>query len=281
MRHNLSLVKIYIAGSIISVLFTGTVYASPTDGTIDSTFKYAWSDNVGWINFNTAGSNIRITDTQLSGYAWSKNNGWINLRPSNSGVANNREGTLSGSAWGDQLGWINFSGVTINTTGRFRGQATGDTIGTLTFDCVHCDVRTDWRPASARGASVTNAPTSASAGNGVGVPSSPERLRLAPVKPVLPRAIVTIVPLPAVGIPIPQAPAHIPVIPQQSGISAPPQALFDIGIQLAAQAEKNIYIIVLIAGFILSLTILIYWIHRMRIRKKIEAVTRIHATPKL
>lgn len=273
--------KIILALVSLSLFHFTYVSASPTDGTIDTTSKYAWSNNVGWINFNTTGTNIRVTDTQLSGYAWSQNDGWINLRPSNGGVTNNEQGALAGNAWGNQLGWINFSGVTIDTTGRFRGQATGSSIGTLTFDCTRCDVRTDWRPASARGALATNAPTSASAGSGLGVPSPPERLRLAPVKPVLPQAIVTIVPLPTAGIPIPQAPARIPVSPQQSGISAPPRALFDVVIQLAAQAEKNTYIIALIIGFILFLSILIYWIYRMRIRKKIEAATRIHATPKL
>ena len=242
------------------------VSASPTDGTIDTTFKYAWSSNVGWINFNTAGGNIYVTDTQLSGYAWSKNNGWINLKPATGGVANNREGTLSGYAWGDHLGWINFSGVTIDTSGRFHGQATGDDIGTLTFDCTYCDVRTDWRPASARKAATTDSTlTSANIGGGVGILFPEERL--VPARQISPQA-TAIAPLPTETPTTQEKPGNTPVPPEQPP-SQPPRALFDVIIQPAIQYGKT-YIIPIMIGFIISLSILIYLVHRMRMKKRID-----------
>lgn len=125
---------------VLSLLFVPVFFASA--GTILASYKYAWSNNVGYINFEK----VVVNDNALSGYAWSENTGWINFAPAiGGGVLNDGDGNLSGSAWGEGLGWINFSGVTISTTtGKFSGQATGDVIGTLTFDCLKCDVRTDW-----------------------------------------------------------------------------------------------------------------------------------------
>ena len=133
--------------------------ASNTDGTIDSTYKYAWGENLGWINFGTSGGNVHVTDAGLSGYAWSENYGWINLNPSKSGVKNNGYGILSGYAWGENLGWINFSGVAIDTEGNFTGYATVvNTNSRISFNCSNTDscsdsnfkVKTDWRPRGVR-----------------------------------------------------------------------------------------------------------------------------------
>jgi len=115
-------------------------------GTITSPHYYAWSNNVGWINFK----DTIVSDSTVTGYAWSSNNGWIKMNPSNGGVINDGQGNLSGYAWGEGFGWMNFSGVSI-TSGVFSGTATGDNIGTLTFDCANCDVQTDWRPAPPQG----------------------------------------------------------------------------------------------------------------------------------
>jgi len=112
--------------------------------TVSDPYKYAWSNNIGYINFE----NTIVSSGSLSGYAWSANSGWINLSPENGGVLNDGLGNLSGYAWGEDLGWIDFGGVRIDqSTGKFSGIATGTIIGTLTFDCPnYCDVRTDWRP---------------------------------------------------------------------------------------------------------------------------------------
>ena len=129
---------------IISIALLAPILALASTGTIDSFNKYAWGNNIGWVNFNPTNGNVQVTDTALTGYAWSENYGWINLNPSQSGVKNSG-GVLSGSAWGEGTGYINFSGVTINSNGKFTGTATGSTVGTLTFGCTNCNVTTTWR----------------------------------------------------------------------------------------------------------------------------------------
>ena len=136
--------------SIFYFLNSNIVFASTTDGTIDSAYKYAWSENTGWINFGCSNCNIHITDSALTGYAWSENYGWINLNPATSGVTNNNEGALSGYGWGENTGWINFSGVLINSSGIFSGTASSAISGQISFNCDQCQIKTDWRPRSAR-----------------------------------------------------------------------------------------------------------------------------------
>ena len=118
-------------------------------GTIDSIYKYAWSPNAGWINFNTVGAGSPvISNSEITGWVWNNNYGWINLSPDGSGIKNDGEGNLSGAAWGENTGWIDFGGVVINSDGKFTGTATGDAVGQINFDCDNCDVVTDWRPQS-------------------------------------------------------------------------------------------------------------------------------------
>ncbi len=146
------------------------VFASITDGTIDNTYKYAWGENIGWINFGTSEGNVHITDSELTGYAWSENTGWISLNCSNDSscstvdykVSNDGQGNLSGYAWSENTGWINFNptygGVSIDSSGNFSGYAWGENIGWIVFNCettnscgtVDYKVKTDWRPQSAR-----------------------------------------------------------------------------------------------------------------------------------
>jgi len=119
---------------------------------ISSAYKYAWSNNLGWVNFYPTNSGAQVTDTKLIGYIWSENSGWINLSPTNGGVLNNK-GILSGSAWGENTGWIDFSGVSIDANGKFNGTASGAIAGTINFSCAQCNVNTTWRPASGYSAS--------------------------------------------------------------------------------------------------------------------------------
>lgn len=135
---------------VAAIVFAIPAFASTSDGTIDSTAKWVWSEKIGWINFGVTSGNVHVTDSGLTGYAWNDLYGWIKLNPSTSGVANNNEGTLSGSAWGENIGWIDFTGVVINASGVFTGTASGTNTGIINFDCTNCSVKTDWRPASAR-----------------------------------------------------------------------------------------------------------------------------------
>jgi len=140
---------------IFLVLLIGLVFpvflVLATTGTIDSTYKYAWSNNIGWINFGCTNCNVQVTDRAITGYAWNENYGWINLNPSASGVTNTTSGDVGGYAWGQNTGWIDFSNVAINTTtGNFSGTATGDVVGTIYFACTAtgCPVKTTWTPVS-------------------------------------------------------------------------------------------------------------------------------------
>lgn len=151
---------------ITILLLPVAAFASTTNGTVDATNKYAWSNQAGWVNFNTTNGNISIIDSGITGYAWNSNYGWINMAPTNGGVTIVASGALSGYAWGASLGWINFSGVSINSSGKFVGQATGPIIGTLTFDCTNCNVTTDYRPSSFR--TTTTSGSSGSSGGGGG-----------------------------------------------------------------------------------------------------------------
>ena len=143
---------------IFTFLFLNFVYAATN---IDLTYKYAWNDNIGWIDFGYSAGNVNVTSTQLSGYA-SSSVGFIALDcatspngnicgTSNFKVSNNGSGNLTGWAYNDNIGWISFScqnetpsvcssypyyQVMINnSTGDFSGWAWNDNIGWISFNC--------------------------------------------------------------------------------------------------------------------------------------------------
>ena len=152
------------------VIVGSPVYASITEGTIDTTYRYAWSENLGWIDFGSDEGNVGVTDTELSGHAYGESVGWILLNCDETDscgdvdykVSNNNEGVLSGYAWGENIGWVAFNppngGVTINNEGIFFGHAWNETTGWIIFNCDETDscgdvnyyVATDWRPQSVR-----------------------------------------------------------------------------------------------------------------------------------
>ncbi len=153
---NISIKKIII-GALFLWLVPSAIFASESNGTINTSYKYGWGENFGWINFApTDGSSnyhgLTITDSAVTGYAWSETYGWINFSPSSGGVTNSCTGQLGGWAWSTQLGWISMAGVVIGSTGEFSGVGGGTTLasGRITFDCDNCDVRTDWIPCADR-----------------------------------------------------------------------------------------------------------------------------------
>ncbi len=127
---------------------------------IDPNNKFAWGENVGFLNFADAGNppgsqSVFANPTFLEGFVWGENIGWINLGDGQGPYANttglnfgvNRDastGHLSGFAWGENIGWINFSGGALATpanparidpaTRRFRGYAWGENIGWINLD---------------------------------------------------------------------------------------------------------------------------------------------------
>lgn len=134
--------KFFISVFVVTYAFSG--------GTIDSNYKYAWGDYLGWVNFGCDNCNVRITDSGLSGYIWSENYGWINLSPEKGGVKNDGKGNLSGYAWGENIGWVDFNNVKIDNLGRFHGEIKTNNYGSISFKCNYCDVRTNWRFSESR-----------------------------------------------------------------------------------------------------------------------------------
>ena len=175
MAHSFSRRFAALAFGVASVLLCAipvTAFASATDGTIDGTYRYAWSENGGWVDFGSAAGNVHITDTALTGSAYGENIGWITLNPPTyGGVTNDGAGNLSGYAWSENAGWIDFSKVTIGTDGVFAGDAYSPNIGWIAFGTGNDKVSTDWRPASVRTAAPAPAPTPAPAAKPAGMPS--------------------------------------------------------------------------------------------------------------
>ena len=147
-------VKSILQSGVIFVmcLFLFNLQQVWADGNIDSTYKYAWSENSGWENFRSTYGGVTVNDAYLSGYAWAENIGWIklgsgtgpyeNTTSANWGVNHDSStGALSGYAWSENVGWINFNetvnnpnGVSIATdTLKFSGYAWAENVGYIHF----------------------------------------------------------------------------------------------------------------------------------------------------
>ena len=120
------------------------VYAA----SIDEVDKYAWSENVGWLNVGSVEGNVNVLPDHLEGYVWSDNIGWIRLgthtaggthsyaNSTNTDYGVNRDsstGELSGYAWSENAGWVNFGATDGNASiavdGTFSGYVWSDNVG--------------------------------------------------------------------------------------------------------------------------------------------------------
>jgi hypothetical protein len=136
--------------------------AAAAQSNVTNTNKFAWGENIGWLNFRDAGNpagtqGARIGVRTLSGFVWSENTGYINLgsgSPANGSQYANTSGTdfgvnrdantgaLSGLAWSENLGWINFgpwSGGSTATApkalaNRLSGYAWSENAGWINLD---------------------------------------------------------------------------------------------------------------------------------------------------
>lgn len=202
--------------------FLSSARASETEGTVDSTNKYAkvLADD-SQINFGTANSTVEITDDGITGYAWAEHYGWINMAPSNGGITIADDGTLSGYAWGETMGWINFSptngGVTISEDGEFGGYAWSENAGWINFDCTDPDacLSTDFVPADHRPAPASGGAVSSPA------PSAPAPVTPAPTTPVPTTPVPTTPPAPAPTTPAPAEPT--PAVPDPTPAVSEPE----------------------------------------------------------
>ncbi len=126
---------------------------------IDASLKYAWGENVGWLNWrdaNGGSQGAEIRATCLSGFVWAENVGFINLgdgSPANgsrygntdgsdTGVNIDANGDLYGYAWGENIGWVNFDtrakgaqrARVDSAARRLRGYVWGENIGWINLD---------------------------------------------------------------------------------------------------------------------------------------------------
>lgn len=123
--------------------------------TIDPVQKYAWGENVGWLNWRDAdvsAQGVVVRANHVRGYIWAENAGWINTgnggpyantNGTNYGVnLNPANGNLSGFAWGENIGWVNFATASLGAqrarfdfvAKRFRGYAWGENVGWVNLD---------------------------------------------------------------------------------------------------------------------------------------------------
>jgi hypothetical protein len=137
-----------------AALLAGTLAAVAGDTGTDLTHKYAWGENVGWLNAYSDHHTVNIhysegTGGWLSGHLWAENIGWIvigsagggpfaNTTAENWGVNLAGGGWLSGYAWGENVGWINFGAAQCDAridvdSGAFAGHAWGENIGWVKF----------------------------------------------------------------------------------------------------------------------------------------------------
>lgn len=128
---------------------------------IDPSHRYAWGENIGWLNWRDAGDppgsqGVHIHDAILSGFIWGETVGWINVgsgapasgdRYANGdggdfGVNVDPAGDLYGYAWGENIGWVQFDTRSLGalrarvdrTAHRFRGYIWGENVGWINLD---------------------------------------------------------------------------------------------------------------------------------------------------
>jgi len=186
---------IAFAGFLICSL--SSAFAS--EGNIDSTDKYAWSENSGWGNWRPTHAGGYVNKNYLEGYLWCENVGWVrlgtgsggvsgdpsqyaNTNATNYGVNNDGSGNLSGYGWSENAGWINFnsthSQVTVNTsTGEFDGYAWSENLGWVHFKNASpsYNVQTNWPTVTWDGSSSTDWGTAANWDSNA-VPSSTDNV---------------------------------------------------------------------------------------------------------
>jgi hypothetical protein len=150
--------------SLVSLLALCIAPAALAQGVgVDPGAKFAWAENVGYLNFRDAGSpagsqgvRVNVGGGFMTGFVWGENVGWISLASGPVGPFLNTTGlnygvnvapatgNLSGYAWGENIGWINFSGGALATppnparydaaARRLRGYAWGENVGWINLD---------------------------------------------------------------------------------------------------------------------------------------------------
>jgi Bacterial TSP3 repeat len=130
--------------------------------TINSSNKYAYGANLGWLNAYADGANGAVIGEYVcSGYIYAANVGWIHLgagAPANQIQYQNNSGTdygvnreglgnLRGYAYGANIGWVNFENTGAPkvdlATGKFSGSVWSANCGWISLSNAFAFVQTD------------------------------------------------------------------------------------------------------------------------------------------
>jgi len=139
------------------VCILGAAALAQTD--VSGVNKFAWGENVGFLNWRDAGepagsAGVSFEGDHLAGWIWGENIGWIRVGVGGGPYANDSAsdfgvnvdpatGELTGFAWGENVGWINFGTTSVIgadgarldlAADRFRGFAWGENIGWINLD---------------------------------------------------------------------------------------------------------------------------------------------------
>lgn len=151
-----------LSASLVCSTLSTTAVAEPSN--VDPAHQYSWGENIGWVNWFSAGpvpgqQGVVIGGFFMSGFAWAENVGWINFgdgAPENGlaytnlsgtdfGVNIDPDGRLRGYAWGENIGWISFDTFpTLSANGtwarldagarRLKGYAWSENVGWINLD---------------------------------------------------------------------------------------------------------------------------------------------------
>ena len=96
-KYSLHLVVLTILVIIGVVALSGGRFAAHAASPSGPLTGYAWSSNIGWVQFSTGVANPVTADSSgnLTGYAWSSNIGWVQFGGLSSFPTN---GTAAGNA---------------------------------------------------------------------------------------------------------------------------------------------------------------------------------------
>jgi len=107
MTNRVKILTIFISVIlIIGLIYFLDNFTLPTQADSDDNVSgFAWSENIGWISFNSTsdgstvdyGVNIDTESGKLSGYAWSENIGWIGFNRGDTGAPPSNDPCPDGS----------------------------------------------------------------------------------------------------------------------------------------------------------------------------------------
>jgi len=147
---------------MIPMLIACMAMPAAAQTTINTSNKYSYAANLGWMDWRGDGTNGAVVNTYVcSGSIYSANVGWINLGsgvPANGiqyqnnsatdfGVNLSNTGKLRGYAYGANIGWINFENLGdphINLlNGKFGGSVFSANCGWISLSTLFACVQTD------------------------------------------------------------------------------------------------------------------------------------------